>query len=106
MYVHKYGPRRQKGEVDCIAFNGGILVDDKFKDLEGNGLGPIEIFSDNFSGDTGEYHENVNYIIRCLSQYSSIGPPEDNYSVAKSFGKFHEVIKFFQSRSPFERSVK
>jgi hypothetical protein len=50
-----------------------IVVNDEVKNLEGCGLGPIEIFSENFSGVTGECHEHVNHIIRYQ------GPREDNY---------------------------
>jgi hypothetical protein len=38
-------------------------VNDEFKDLEGKGLGPIEIILGIFSGETEEYHKIVNHII-------------------------------------------
>jgi hypothetical protein len=48
-------------QLDCTAWNGRIVVNDEFKDLEGNGLCPIEICSENFSGETGNTTETSYY---------------------------------------------
>jgi hypothetical protein len=72
---------RRSQRLECTALNARIVVNEEFKHLEGKYLGPIEIFSENFSEETDEYHGNVNHIIRCLNQDLRRGPPEENCRV-------------------------